>query len=90
MDAVETFDPLRSRPNTPVKVVWYDFLLDDGLLERHLSQENPDPPALHLAAEFVYQYQVGKQNCSLRLQGGRNRGTLGTLCFVTIAQKSDL
>ena len=59
MDAVETFDPLRSRPNTPVKVVWYDFLLDDGLLERHLSQENPDPPALHLAAEFVHQYQVG-------------------------------
>ena len=66
MDAVETFDPLRSRPNTPVKVVWYDFLLDDGLLERHLSQENPDPPALHLAAEFVYQYQVGKTGLRCR------------------------
>ena len=69
MDAVETFDPLRSRPNTPVKVVWYDFLLDDGLLERHLSQENPDPPALHLAAEFVYQYQVGKLNCRVAETG---------------------
>ena len=58
MESAEATDAARSRPNTPVKVVWYDFLLDDGLLERHLSQENPDPPSLHLAAEFVYQYQV--------------------------------
>ena len=54
----EVLDPLRDRPNTPVKIVWYDFLLDKGLLERHLSQDNPEPSALHLAAEFVYQYQV--------------------------------
>lgn len=61
MDSVESFDPLRSRPNTPVKVVWYDFLLDESLLERHLALENPDPSPLLLVAEFVYQYQLSLQ-----------------------------
>ena len=32
---------------------------------------------------FIKQYDISKQ-------GGRNRGTLGTLCLGTIVQKSDL
>ena len=63
MDAVDKFDPLRCRPNTPVEVVWYDFLLDDGLLERHLNQENPDPSALH----SLLMYQNPRV---VRLKGG--------------------
>lgn len=30
-----------SRPGTPLQTSWFEFLLDDSLLEKHLQKSNP-------------------------------------------------
>lgn len=47
-------DPLPfSRPSNSHVVTWLDFLLDDSLLEKHLSREKPDPPPYELVIQFL-------------------------------------
>eukprot|EP00057_Strongylocentrotus_purpuratus_P020858 XP_011675332.1 PREDICTED: integrator complex subunit 8 isoform X1 [Strongylocentrotus purpuratus] len=39
----------------PTPMIWFEFLLKPGLLESHLSSENPEPSATHLLEQFVDQ-----------------------------------
>ncbi|XP_033626504.1 integrator complex subunit 8-like [Asterias rubens] len=43
------------RPRTPVSTLWFEFLLDASLLQKHLAQENPEPTATQLLVLFVAQ-----------------------------------
>ena len=40
---MSSFHPIKplSRPTTPDRTSWFEFLLDAFLLEKHLSGENP-------------------------------------------------
>lgn len=54
MDVCEDESAPPSMPAAPVVVSWLDFLLDDTLLEKHLSQqEKPDPSAFELVIQFL-------------------------------------
>lgn len=47
----------RLRPGTvplaPETILWFEFLLDPELLEKHLSKPNPDPSATDLIIKFL-------------------------------------
>ncbi|KAM7315395.1 integrator complex subunit 8 [Ixodes scapularis] len=54
MEVCEDESAPPSMPAAPVVVSWLDFLLDDTLLEKHLSQqEKPDPSAFELVIQFL-------------------------------------
>lgn len=44
---------MSARPATPRKILWFEFLLEPSLLEKHLSQPNPDPPVTELIIQFL-------------------------------------
>ncbi|KAL8569201.1 hypothetical protein ACOMHN_051881 [Nucella lapillus] len=45
-------------PNTLPTVSWFEFILNDKLLEQHLAQENPEPSAVQLIVQFMQQAEV--------------------------------
>ncbi|XP_041423173.1 integrator complex subunit 8 isoform X1 [Xenopus laevis] len=44
-----------SRPCTPPQTSWFEFLLDDSLLEKHLQKPHSDPPPVQLIVQFLEQ-----------------------------------
>ncbi|XP_030644992.1 integrator complex subunit 8 [Chanos chanos] len=44
-----------SRPNTPPQTSWFEFLLDQSLLEKHLQKASPDPSPVQLVIQFLEQ-----------------------------------
>ncbi|KAL0269326.1 UNVERIFIED_CONTAM: hypothetical protein PYX00_007105 [Menopon gallinae] len=44
---------LGSVPLAPDTVLWFEFLLDSTLLEKHLSKPNPDPKPVELMIKFL-------------------------------------
>ncbi|XP_029447593.1 integrator complex subunit 8 isoform X1 [Rhinatrema bivittatum] len=54
-----------SRPCTPPQTSWFEFLLDESLLEKHLQKSSPDPPPVLLIVQFLEQASkpsVNEQN----------------------------
>uniref|UniRef100_UPI00398F28C5 integrator complex subunit 8 isoform X2 n=1 Tax=Pristiophorus japonicus TaxID=55135 RepID=UPI00398F28C5 len=54
-----------SRPCTPPQTIWFEFLLDEGLLEKHLQKSYPDPSPIQLINQFLEQASkpsVNEQN----------------------------
>ncbi|KAM8967767.1 integrator complex subunit 8 [Pelodytes ibericus] len=54
-----------SRPCTPPQTSWFEFLLEESLLERHLMKSSPDPPPVQLIVQFLEQASkptVNEQN----------------------------
>ncbi|XP_076470196.1 integrator complex subunit 8-like isoform X2 [Babylonia areolata] len=45
-------------PNALPSVSWFEFVLNDSLLEQHLAQENPEPSAVQLIVQFMQQAEV--------------------------------
>ncbi|MBN3295373.1 INT8 protein, partial [Amia calva] len=44
-----------SRPCTPPQTTWFEFLLDEDLLEKHLQKTSPDPVPVQLVIQFLEQ-----------------------------------
>ncbi|MBN3314365.1 INT8 protein, partial [Atractosteus spatula] len=54
-----------SRPCTPPQTTWFEFLLDEALLEKHLQKPSPDPSPVQLVIQFLEQASkpsVNEQN----------------------------
>uniref|UniRef100_A0A8C8RYA9 Integrator complex subunit 8 n=2 Tax=Pelusios castaneus TaxID=367368 RepID=A0A8C8RYA9_9SAUR len=54
-----------SRPCTPPQTSWFEFLLEEALLETHLKKACPDPPPVQLIVQFLEQASkpsVNEQN----------------------------
>ncbi|NXW08327.1 INT8 protein, partial [Fregetta grallaria] len=54
-----------SRPCTPPQTSWFEFLLEEALLEQHLKKPSPDPPPVQLIVQFLEQASkpsVNEQN----------------------------
>ncbi|XP_067146416.1 integrator complex subunit 8 isoform X2 [Apteryx mantelli] len=54
-----------SRPCTPPQTSWFEFLLEEALLEQHLRKPSPDPPPVQLIVQFLEQASkpsVNEQN----------------------------
>uniref|UniRef100_A0A671SSJ2 Integrator complex subunit 8 n=1 Tax=Sinocyclocheilus anshuiensis TaxID=1608454 RepID=A0A671SSJ2_9TELE len=54
-----------SRPCTPPQASWFEFLLDQSLLEQHLQGPHPDPSPVPLIVQFLEQASkpsVNEQN----------------------------
>ncbi|XP_062935457.1 integrator complex subunit 8 isoform X3 [Cynocephalus volans] len=54
-----------SRPCTPPQTCWFEFLLEESLLERHLRKPFPDPTPVQLIVQFLEQASkpsVNEQN----------------------------
>ncbi|KAJ8389423.1 hypothetical protein AAFF_G00119610 [Aldrovandia affinis] len=54
-----------SRPSTPPQTSWFEFLLDEVLLEKHLQKSYPDPSPVQLVIQFLEQASkpcVNEQN----------------------------
>ncbi|XP_057258990.1 integrator complex subunit 8 isoform X3 [Pezoporus wallicus] len=54
-----------SRPCTPPQTSWFEFLLEEALLEQHLQKPSPDPPPVELIVQFLEQASkpsVNEQN----------------------------
>uniref|UniRef100_A0A8C5PJL9 Integrator complex subunit 8 n=1 Tax=Leptobrachium leishanense TaxID=445787 RepID=A0A8C5PJL9_9ANUR len=54
-----------SRPCTPPQTSWFEFLLEESLLESHLMKSDPDPPPVYLIIQFLEQASkptVNEQN----------------------------
>lgn len=50
-----TFGPGNTGPTTLPTISWFEFLLNDKLLENHLQLENPDPTPIQLIIQFLQQ-----------------------------------
>nr|XP_006821472.1 PREDICTED: integrator complex subunit 8-like [Saccoglossus kowalevskii] len=63
-----------SRQDTPLPVVWYEFLLNPNLLQQHLSKDDPDPNAVQLMAHFLGNVclQQSAQQLPPPVLGGQN------------------
>lgn len=75
-------DPLpSSRPSNSDLLSWLDFLLDDSLLEKHLSSGKPDPSPFELVIQFL-------ANAIEPVQQGLNGGSVppgnGLPCMVSL------
>ncbi|NXJ24917.1 INT8 protein, partial [Dicrurus megarhynchus] len=54
-----------SRPCTPPQTSWFEFVLEEALLEQHLRKPSPDPPPVQLIVQFLEQASkpsVNEQN----------------------------
>ncbi|PVD21213.1 hypothetical protein C0Q70_19382 [Pomacea canaliculata] len=45
-------------PNMLPPVSWFEFVLNENLLEEHLSKDNPEPAAVQLIIQFMQQAEV--------------------------------
>ncbi|NXE33843.1 INT8 protein, partial [Ptilorrhoa leucosticta] len=54
-----------SRPCTPPQTSWFEFVLEEALLEQHLQKPSPDPSPVQLIVQFLEQASkpsVNEQN----------------------------
>ncbi|XP_032875967.1 integrator complex subunit 8 [Amblyraja radiata] len=64
-EAADREAAISSRPSTPPQTIWFEFLLDEGLLEKHLQKCYPDPSPIQLIIQFLEQASkpsVNEQN----------------------------
>ncbi|XP_078253292.1 integrator complex subunit 8 isoform X2 [Rhinoraja longicauda] len=64
-EAADREATISSRPSTPPQTIWFEFLLDEGLLEKHLQKCYPDPSPIQLINQFLEQASkpsVNEQN----------------------------
>uniref|UniRef100_A0A3P8ZRA5 INTS8 TPR repeats domain-containing protein n=1 Tax=Esox lucius TaxID=8010 RepID=A0A3P8ZRA5_ESOLU len=64
-EAVDRVAVSGSRPTTPPQTSWFEFLLDEMLLEIHLQKSHPDPVPVQLIIQFLEQASkpsVNEQN----------------------------
>ncbi|KAJ8000275.1 hypothetical protein DPEC_G00203150 [Dallia pectoralis] len=64
-EAVDRVAVSGSRPSTPPQTSWFEFLLDEMLLEKHLQKSHPDPVPEQLIIQFLEQASkpsVNEQN----------------------------
>uniref|UniRef100_A0AAX7TNF2 INTS8 TPR repeats domain-containing protein n=1 Tax=Astatotilapia calliptera TaxID=8154 RepID=A0AAX7TNF2_ASTCA len=77
-----------SRPGTPLQTSWFEFLLDDSLLEKHLQKSNPDPAPVQLIIQFLEQASkpsVNEQNQVQPPADNRRNRTLKLLALKVAA-----
>lgn len=77
-----------SRPSTPPQTSWFEFLLDDTLLESHLDKSNPDPASAQLIIQFLEQAtkpSVNEQNQVQPPADNRRNRTLKLLALKVAA-----
>lgn len=68
------YDPKSSnRISSPAKILWFEFLLNPSLLEKHLSQENPDPSACELIIQFLANSGASHSTEGNNCTGGSNQ-----------------
>uniref|UniRef100_A0AAX7UVJ7 INTS8 TPR repeats domain-containing protein n=1 Tax=Astatotilapia calliptera TaxID=8154 RepID=A0AAX7UVJ7_ASTCA len=75
-----------SRPGTPLQTSWFEFLLDDSLLEKHLQKSNPAP--VQLIIQFLEQASkpsVNEQNQVQPPADNRRNRTLKLLALKVAA-----
>uniref|UniRef100_A0A3B4FIG4 Integrator complex subunit 8 n=1 Tax=Pundamilia nyererei TaxID=303518 RepID=A0A3B4FIG4_9CICH len=75
-----------SRPGTPLQTSWFEFLLDDSLLEKHLQKSNPAP--VQLINQFLEQASkpsVNEQNQVQPPADNRRNRTLKLLALKVAA-----
>lgn len=53
MTEAATRGPMVPVPATMPQMAWYEFVLNEKLLEEHLSKENPEPSPLQLIMQFL-------------------------------------
>ncbi|RXM28466.1 Integrator complex subunit 8 [Acipenser ruthenus] len=77
-----------SRPCTPPQTSWFEFLLDDTLLESHLQKFSPDPMPVQLITQFLEQASkpsVNEQNQVQPPADNRRNRTLKLLALKVAA-----
>ncbi|MBN3284361.1 INT8 protein, partial [Polyodon spathula] len=77
-----------SRPCTPPQTSWFEFLLDDSLLESHLQKFSPDPMPVQLITQFLEQASkpsVNEQNQVQPPADNRRNRTLKLLALKVAA-----
>uniref|UniRef100_A0A4W3HA15 Integrator complex subunit 8 n=1 Tax=Callorhinchus milii TaxID=7868 RepID=A0A4W3HA15_CALMI len=77
-----------SRPCTPPQTIWFEFLLDEGLLEKHLQKSFPDPSPIQLINQFLEQASkpcVNEQNQVQPPTDNRRNRTLKLLALKVAA-----
>uniref|UniRef100_A0A670YEC8 Integrator complex subunit 8 n=1 Tax=Pseudonaja textilis TaxID=8673 RepID=A0A670YEC8_PSETE len=65
VEAVDREAATSSRPCTPPQTSWFEFLLEESLLEKHLKKASPDPLPVQLIVQFLEQASkplVNEQN----------------------------
>lgn len=64
-EAADREAAIAGRPSTPPQTSWFEFLLEESLLEKHLQKPSPDPPPVMLIVHFLEQASkplVNEQN----------------------------
>uniref|UniRef100_A0A674EKY8 Integrator complex subunit 8 n=1 Tax=Salmo trutta TaxID=8032 RepID=A0A674EKY8_SALTR len=77
-----------SRPSTPPQTSWFEFLLDEMLLENHLQKSHPDPVPVQLVIQFLEQAakpSVNEQNQVQPPADNRRNRTLKLLALKVAA-----
>ena len=62
MAAFDPKNPLK-RPSTPQSTAWFEFLLDDSLLEKHLAGNNPGRNNMRAIIQDAEQYNTKRLVC---------------------------
>uniref|UniRef100_H2LUR6 Integrator complex subunit 8 n=1 Tax=Oryzias latipes TaxID=8090 RepID=H2LUR6_ORYLA len=76
------------RPSTPLQISWFEFLLDNSLLEKHLQKPNADPAPMQLIVQFLEQaskQSVNEQNLVQAPADNRRNRTLKLLALKVAA-----
>uniref|UniRef100_A0A3B3DU75 Integrator complex subunit 8 n=1 Tax=Oryzias melastigma TaxID=30732 RepID=A0A3B3DU75_ORYME len=79
---------ISSRPSTPLQISWFEFLLDNSLLEKHLQKPNADPSPVQLIIQFLEQaskQSVNEQNQVQAPADNRRNRTLKLLALKVAA-----
>ncbi|XP_067111641.1 integrator complex subunit 8 [Osmerus mordax] len=87
-EAVDRVAVSGSRPSTPPQVSWFEFLLDESLLESHLLKPRSDPAPVQLIIQFLEQAtkpSVNEQNQVQPPADNRRNRTLKLLALKVAA-----
>uniref|UniRef100_A0A4W5N0A3 Integrator complex subunit 8 n=1 Tax=Hucho hucho TaxID=62062 RepID=A0A4W5N0A3_9TELE len=87
-EAVDRVAVSGSRPSTPPQTSWFEFLLDEMLLENHLQKSHPDPVPVQLVIQFLEQAakpSVNEQNQVQPPADNRRNRTLKLLALKVAA-----
>ncbi|XP_046874949.1 integrator complex subunit 8 [Hypomesus transpacificus] len=87
-EAVDRVAVSGSRPSTPPQVSWFEFLLDESLLENHLLKPRSDPAPVQLIIQFLEQAtkpSVNEQNQVQPPADNRRNRTLKLLALKVAA-----
>ncbi|XP_054592406.1 integrator complex subunit 8 isoform X1 [Nothobranchius furzeri] len=77
-----------SQPSTPLQISWFEFLLDNSLLEKHLQKTGADPSPVQLIVQFLEQASkpsVNEQNQVQPPADNRRNRTLKLLALKVAA-----